>query len=166
MHSYHHLKTSPLHNYPFHLVDWVHFSLRAGSVCARLCVRASILQGSLLERLDDTPRNFPHRPRPHPPLPSPQPGANWGPFTRGGDQPRSMRRARAPALRYLGLSPTRLSSSSPSASASPPPPGAAELASCPFRRSASAPQGSAGKVTVCTNRAFKFIKFIGFFTNE
>jgi hypothetical protein len=49
---------------------------------------------------------------------------------------------------------------------SPPLPGAVKLARCPFRRSPSAPQGSAGKVTVCTNRAFKFIKFIGFFTNE
>lgn len=40
------------------------------------------------------------------------------------------------------------------------------LAFCLFRHSSWAPQGSAGKVTVCTNRAFKFIKFIGFFTNE
>lgn len=137
-------------------------------MCARACVfaRSYTIGHPLVTGLDDTPHNFPHRPRSHPSLPSPKPGANWGPLTHGRDQRRSMRPAPAPALRYLGLPPTRLSSSSPSASASPPPPGAAELASCPFRRSASAPQGSAGKVTVCTNRAFKFIKFIGFFTNE
>lgn len=140
-------------------------------MCARACVfaRSCTIGHPLVTGLDDTPRNFPHRPRSHPshPIHPRSPGRTGGLSPTVGTSRGACAAPppSAPALRHLGLPPIRLSSS-PSVSASPPPPGAAELASCPFRRSASAPQGSAGKVTVCTNRAFKFIKFIGFFTNE
>lgn len=91
-------------------------------MCARACVfgRSYTTGQPLVTGLDDTPRNLP----PPPPVPPitfiPAARGELGPLTRGRDQPRSMRRARAPALRYLGLPPTRLSSS-PSAAASPPP---------------------------------------------